>query len=81
MRVKVNLTREDFPKKLEFGKSYWFGYRGSSLSEEFVFTRKKKVELRNSWDNKRNFMTKKELKKMFTKDEWAIQFLTEFEKK
>lgn len=43
MRVKIT-AKEYAIEKLEFGKQYGMGYYGASFFDEFVFTRKNKIE-------------------------------------
>ena len=46
MREKVTANLYDIPK-LEFGKRYFIAYGGITYGEEFIFTRKKRIELCN----------------------------------
>lgn len=44
MRVKINASHLEVDE-LVFGKKYFIAYAGTSWGEEFLFTRKNKIEM------------------------------------
>jgi hypothetical protein len=68
----------DYERKLEYGKTYWFGWRGSSYSQVFVYKKGKTITLMDA-DGKSDIVTKRWLRTLLSKDEWCIQFLVEVE--
>lgn len=71
--------RNEFPKKLEIGKNYWFGWRASSISMTFIFTKGKFITLIDDNDGEKYVVSKRCIRKLFGKDEWTVHFLVEYE--
>lgn len=67
-----------FQRKLECGKTYWFGWRGCSYSQTFIFTKGKTITLMDDGGGK-HIVSKRWLRNLLNKDEWCIQFLVEIE--
>lgn len=67
MRVKISAKKQGIGK-LEFGKRYGIAYIGTSLFEEFRFTRKKNIEMCEYDDDGKklscHWISKKQLKEI-----------------
>lgn len=66
MRVKIQATEFGFPK-LVFGKEYYMAYAGVTYGENFIFTRKNRIELIEYTGERKvasRWVSKKELKQL-----------------
>lgn len=83
MRVKISATDYDIDK-LIYGKSYFMSYAGATFGEEFIFTRKNRIELcvyeynikGELYKESSRWVSRKELKKIINSG--AIHWMGQF---
>ena len=78
MRVKISIKEYDV-EKLVFGNKYYMAYAGATIGEEFLFTRKKRIEMCEFVNNKKvssYWVSKRQLKQ--TLNSGCIHWIAKF---